>query len=746
VVSAVAAALGLAVTVDAKADLRRIVDFLCGRSTLLVLDNCEQVIEAAAQTTQDLLELCPTLRVLATSREALGVPSEVMWPVPPLSPDDAIALFVERASASSPKSDLSRETEQTTALLRSICLRLDGLPLAIELAASRLSAMPLRELAAGLDDRFRLLNRGARTAHPRQQTLRAVVDWSYDLLFEDERRVLDRLSVFTGGCELVAARMVCADDNISEDDVTELITRLAEKSLITIEDADEADHVRCRMLQTLADYGKARLAASGDEARVRGTHARYFCELAERSVAALRGEQQRSWLRVIASNMGNLRAVLDAAVAAGDAETAYRVAGALGWYWWFTGRAIEGSGWLRLAHTLHMTEGVTRARLLAWTAFTRRPGFVSWADPGEPFPAPVAADRDSTDDLCDEAISMFLQAGEHAELIGIETALAVAYSSGGDHLGAARLLGDADQQLARIGSAPWITAMRAYVRARRAFVEDRFQDAEAAFRASIPLFEAIGGEVHCTFAYRYIGRLAALRGDHDASISAIKAAVHLARELGLSAFASVLLTDLGASLAVKGDCSGAREALEQTLSDALDQRAPSGIAESMSALAWVEWGAEHTTEAARLAAEALHFATKAENHDAVSHCSVLLGLAAEHRGDLVEARAHHRHGLEAARKTGEPRRLALALKGLAALAAREGDGCAAARLGGAAATLKQSPGRATGSAFALVDPIDANDLMSRATQSVGVAEAAAAHASGARDPHAVIAGLATAPA
>ena len=418
--------------------------------------------------------------------------------------------------------------------------------------------MPLRELVAGLDDRFRLLNRGARTAHPRQQTLRAVVDWSYDLLFEDERRVLDRLSVFTGGCELGAARVVCADGNISEDDVTDLVTRLAEKSLIIIEETDGADHARCRMLQTLAEYGRARLTASGDDARVRAAHTRYYCELAGRSIAALRGEQQRSWLRVIASNMGNLRAVLDTAVAARDAETAHRIAGALGWYWWFTGRATEGSGWLTLAHAPELTEGVTRARLLVWAAFTRTPGFVSWADPGENFPEPIADAGDNTYELCDEAISLYLQAGELAELVGIETALAVADSTRGDHLRAAGLLRDAEQQLADLDPAPWVAAMREFVRGRRAFVEDRCQDAEAAFRASIPLFEAIGGDVHCSFAYRYIGRLAVLRGDHDASIGAIEAAVRLARELGLSGFANVLLTDLGASLAAQGDFDGAR--------------------------------------------------------------------------------------------------------------------------------------------------------------------------------------------
>ena len=391
-------------------------------------------------------------------------------------------------------------------LLQSISARLDGLPLAIELAASRLSAMPLGELAVGLDDRFRLLNRGARTARPRQQTLRAVVDWSYDLLFEDERRVLDRLAVFTGGCELAAARVVCSDEEISADDVAELVTRLADKSLITIEENDADGRVRCRMLQTLVEYGRERLAASGEAARVRAAHARYYCDLAIGSIAAVRGERQRWWLRSIASNMGNLRAVLDTAVAGDDVETAHCIAGSLGWYWWFTGRALEGSGWLALAGgTRAATAGITRARLLAWTAFTRAPGFVLWADPDEHVPLPRSRSRDDIDDLCVEAVSLYREAGALDELVGVEAALAVMYSTRGNHARASDLLRDAELILAGLSPERWVPAMAAFVAARRAFVEDRYSHAEEGFRASIPLLHAIGGDVHCSFAYRYMG-------------------------------------------------------------------------------------------------------------------------------------------------------------------------------------------------------------------------------------------------
>ena len=206
----------------------------------------------------------------------------------------------------------------------------------------------------------------------------------------------------------------------------------------------------------------------------------------------------------------------------------------------------------------------------------------------------------------------------------------------------------------------------------------------------------------------------------------------------------MLLTDLGACLAARRDFEGARRVLEQPLAAARDQRSPAGIAESLTALAWVESHADNTSEAARLAAEALDVARPAENHDTVAHCHGILGLVAERRGEVAEARAHHGRGLQAARQSGEPRRLALALEGFAAVAVREHDGRAAARFAGAATTLRLSPGHATGWAFASVEPVDPDEIMRRATEMIGVA-AAVEHACGAGDPWAVITSIATTP-
>ena len=175
-----------------------------------MLDNCEHVITTAAEVAEDLLRRCPGLRLLATSREGLRVGGETIWPVPPLAADDAVRLFVARAEAAGAPLELSDDNH---AVIADICARLDGLPLAIELAAARTRAFPIQQIAARLNDRFRLLTGGSRTALPRQQTLRAVVDWSYELLFDDEQRVFERLSVFPGGCDLATAEAVCADDD-----------------------------------------------------------------------------------------------------------------------------------------------------------------------------------------------------------------------------------------------------------------------------------------------------------------------------------------------------------------------------------------------------------------------------------------------------------------------------------------------------------------------------------------------------
>ena len=331
--AAIAAALGLP-------DPNRIAEMIGDHDLVLVLDNCEHVIGAAAEVAEGLLRRCPGLRLLATSREGLRVGGEVIWPVPPLAPDDAVRLFVARARASAAPIGLEEEHD----VIADICARLDGLPLAIELAAARTRAFPLTQIAARLNDRFRLLTGGSRTALPRQQTLRAVVDWSYELLFGDEQRVFERLAVLPGGCDLATAEAVCAGDDIAVDDVADHLRALVDKSLVIA--VPVAGGVRYTLLQTLAQYGRERLTERGDAVAVRDTMARHYAQLCAQSAAAYTGDGQRAWLTAIDAEHDNLRAALDWAIANDDAETALLIAGGAAWPHWLTGMVVEGLRWL----------------------------------------------------------------------------------------------------------------------------------------------------------------------------------------------------------------------------------------------------------------------------------------------------------------------------------------------------------------------------------------------------------------
>ena len=747
VLTALTSALGLrGMGNDDDHDLSQLAASFHGRDVFLVLDNCEHLLTPVARIVHELLERCPTLRIMATSRESLGVPGEVVWPVPPLEVDDAVALFVQRGREAAPASTWTEDLSEAFELLEQLCTRLDGLPLAIELAAARLRVMPLSELATGLDDRFRFLTHGPRTARPRHQTLRAVVDWSYDLLFDEERRIFDRLSVFNGGCTFEAARAVCIDEDIDADDVTDVLMRLAEKSLLRVEAGDAGGPARCRMLQTLVEYGRQRLVSSGEASDVRAAHLHYYADLARRSRAALMGQNQAGWLRAVAADLGNLWAALDEAIRRSDPETAQTVAGSLGWYWWFTGRAAEGAAWLRRAWCGDATtHRVTHARMLAWSCFLRAPGFVLWSELNEHLPppapdgqGPIAVDAD-INEMCEDAISLFQQADALDDLAGVAIALAMTYSTLGDHSGAAMLLSAAGQALDRLDTTPSVEAMRAFVAARRAFAEDRYSDAEQLFVRSAGLFENIEADVHRSFAYRYIGRLARVRGDHDTSATAIRTALALARRLELTAFADVLVTDLGETVADSGDFDRARDIFEQALESARDQGSRAGMGESLTALALVEWRAGNADKAAAVAAQALQLADPTSNVKAASACCAVLGFVAERRHDAAMAREWHAHGLALADTTGDQRRVASALEGLAGAAALAGEGCETALLLGAAEAFRRAPGRAAGSAFAPQARADASELLATATDLVGAGAVSNALAAGACHPDAVVA-------
>jgi predicted ATPase/DNA-binding SARP family transcriptional activator len=322
---------------------------------LLVLDNCEHVVQACAVLADSLLRACPELRIVATSRAALGIGGETAWLVPPLAlpdPDDSIEraaqaesvqLFVARARDVRP--DFRVDADNVAAIVQ-ICRRLDGIPLALELAAARLRSLPPQQVARRLDNRFQLLTTGSRTALPRQQTLRATIDWSYELLAAPERLLFERLAVFAGSFTLEAAESVCADADLPAASVLDLLSGLVEQSLVEL--VEHGGAARYRLLETVLQYAAERLAAHGADARVGARHAAFYSALVAEAEPHLTTPRRRQWIDAIDRDFDNVRRTLGW-LAEHEPRGGLAVAGSLCWYWFATERWSEGRRWLEAA-------------------------------------------------------------------------------------------------------------------------------------------------------------------------------------------------------------------------------------------------------------------------------------------------------------------------------------------------------------------------------------------------------------
>jgi predicted ATPase/DNA-binding SARP family transcriptional activator/DNA-binding CsgD family transcriptional regulator len=386
-----------------------LVDAMRHKNLLMVLDNCEHVVESTAHLADALLDGCPRLRLFATSREALGVAGETVWLVPPLSLPDpqrsptvgdlegygATRLFVARASDRRPGFSPG---PASAGVIAEICRRLDGLPLAIELAAARTGALSVEQISARLGDSLSLLTRGGRTTEPRQQSLRAALDWSHELLGESERVLFRRLSAFVGGCTLEAAEMVGAGGEIKKSDVLDLLSRLVDKSLIAATEAVGETGVRYAMLEPIRQYALERLEECGDAEIVRRRHAAFYLTLAEAAEPELQRAHQRVWLGRLEAELGNLRGALSWALASGEIELALRLAGAMAAFWYRRGDVHEGRRWLEAVLN---AEGDTpsiasRAKALAWAGWLAR----------------VQGDYERSEALGEEALALFRSLGD----------------------------------------------------------------------------------------------------------------------------------------------------------------------------------------------------------------------------------------------------------------------------------------------------------------------------------------------
>ncbi|WP_275292011.1 BTAD domain-containing putative transcriptional regulator [Amycolatopsis sp. La24] len=646
----------------ASAPARRLAAALRDRRALLVLDNCEHVVDAAAELTELLLHSAPGLRVLATSQEPLGLPGEGVFAVEPLPTTEAVRLFVERAAASAPGFPRQPEDCESADLeaVTEICRRLDGIPLALELAATRVRGLGVRELATRLSDRFSLLTRGKRGAPARQQTLRAVIDWSWELLSAPERIVLRRLAVHRDGCDLEAAEAVCAGDGVRHEEVLDLVTRLVDRSLVVV--ANGPAGIRYRLLESVAAYATERLHEMSDAAETRIRHLRHYLALAERAEPRLRGNEQRTWLTRLDAEAGNMRAALDEAVRASAAKEAVRLTTALSWWWLLRGRLAEGR---RALSTVLDAVSPDAELAVLHHAFALLTGDQSAA------PADAAAIRDPIRRgraLWLRAYSLFSVGDATASAETNALALDL-FTAEDDQWGVAAALG--------------LRAMLALVRGDLASLgRDGVRSAA--------LFRTLGDRWGEMQTIPPLAALAEIKGDYQDAADRQRAGLAIARELDLQAEVSARLSGLGRLALLERDWERARELHQQ--------------AHRIAAEHGYTYGQIHAEMGLALGARRSGDLDTAEKHlhhirDSYAGLSSLagdhllyaeLGFIAELRSDTGQAAAFHLRSLDIARTLDEPRALALSLEGLAGAAARKDSAeCAALLLGAADAARRR---------------------------------------------------------
>jgi predicted ATPase/DNA-binding SARP family transcriptional activator len=651
----------------------RVVAAIREREMLLILDNCEHVIESAATFAHRVLGECRRLRILATSREPFGITGEALWRVTPLvlpAPDadpaeieasPAVRLLRDRAGAV--RGGLGADAA-TLATMARVCRALDGMPLAIELAAARLRTMTLDQLANRLDDLFRLLTGGSRTALPRHRTLRAVVDWSWELLTDDERMVLRRLSVFADGASLEAAERVCAGDGV---DVLDLLTALTDKSLV-VAGGDEAP--RYRMLGTIKEYAADRLAEAGEAESARHAHLAYFTELAMTADPHLRRAEQLEWLAVLEAEHDNIAAAMRGALAAGEAAEAMRLAAAAGWYWWLGGHKAEGSELVMAAAAVpgevpddiravvyaYVVTFVVAGRsdqydAAEWIhkAYEASLGVPSDVHPSLPFALPLERMLAAPDDLS-------------------------AYEP---------LLTD---------ESPWVRALaRLQLGKLRGMLGHEGRDADAYLELALEEFTAIGDRWGISFALTELADRIAVRGEFAAACAHYEQAIAVATEVG--AFEDVVRMRARQAelywLSDDADAGAAAMAEAQRYAERVAW--PTALAElALVKAGLARWRGDAVQARQQLDAATAMLGADAERPGIRAVAHDLLGYLAE---DLTGACEHRAAALRAVSETGAAPAIAQVLVGIADLALRREQFEQAARLLAASTAVRGLPDR-----------------------------------------------------
>ena len=553
-----------------------VMDYLRAKELLLILDNCEHLIDASAQLSDKLLRNCPRLKIIASSREALGIAGETVYRVPSLSlPDPAqvtresvmesesARLFVERATATQSKFDL---TDQNASHVVQICYRLDGIPLALELASARVAVFSPEEIAARLGDRFKLLTGGSRTALPRQQTLRALIDWSYDLLSEEEQTLLRQLSVFAGGWTFEAAEAVC-----SNLDVLNLLTQLVNKSLVMA--AEQENSTRYHLLETIRQYARDKLLEAGESEQVRNQHLDFFLKFAEEAETYMNGPQEMEWRTLLDTEYDNLRTALEWGME-NDVVKVLRLGGALHLFWERHGYEVEGrrlmNEVLTRAKTFPPEEGAaTRKRILYQAKALNAIGFLGFGQ--------------------------------------------------GDNLGSMKAFEESASLLRQIGEKRMLAQALAYIGMTRAFLGDR-EAAYAAVEEAIDLAREVGDKVTLGIALTNMaGVMAMTQADLEKMRSYAEEGIQLLKETMSRWQTAMTLFGFALFTAMQGNYAEARSQFEACVPLFIELRDRHRLAMVRSELAHLERRQGHFAQAKPLYRETIQEWQKIGHRAAIAH-------------------------------------------------------------------------------------------------------------------------------
>jgi len=679
----VLAALGVGED-DRRSPAQTLTAHVAHRRILLLIDNCEHLVDACAALVEDLLTAGPGVRILATSRELLRIPVETAWRVPSMStppPDtglddlagfEAARLFLERARTMCAGLELSAADAGHVAR---ICARLEGIPLAIELAAARTRLLSVGEIAERLDDRFGLLSTGARTGPGRHKTLRAAIDWSYDSLTVPERRLFEGLSVFSGGFSMQAAEAVCDAADLSPSTVLETLGGLADKSMVVSDRGPGGS--RFRMLETLRQYGAERLSETGGTESMGDRHLAWALALGAEAEPHLDGTEQAEWLRRLAVEHDNLRSALGWAAGTSDGGALLPLATALGRFWEVRGHLNEGRRWLEAALESGPAERVAlRARAHRWAGvLAQRQGDHNAAR--RHYEAGLGLSRDAEDRR-----GMASALHSLGNLEGLEGRLDAAHALYEESLSIGRDLGDVRVAAASLTNLGWISQTRGDFVAARRFTEE----ALAAWRE-------LGDQQGLAQTLSAVAYLALLQGDYPAVRSSCGQSLELQRALGDRYGACWSLTYLGWAAQNEGDLATARQLHDEALAVRRELGDRYGEAWSLSHLGDLERAAGSPVEARRLLEESLAMAEKLGDTYCISWSLLRLAKLARSEGEPAAAADLFRNGLGVTGRHGDRVATAECLEGLAATLERSPTELEqAARLLGTAHALREAAG------------------------------------------------------